>query len=346
MKKWLMVALLLMLTAIPVGAAEIVAPEAPGDVDQLIPQDTETFVEGLWYVFTSALAQIRPDIAQCCKVCFRAIAVSMLVSLLRNFHGKSASAVELAGVVCIGCLLLRPTGALISLGVDTVRNICQYGQLLLPVMTAALAGQGGGSTSVALNLGTAFANSILSGALSTVLMPMMYIYLAISLIHAASGEELIGRLSSALKGVMTWGLKLIIYIFTGYIGITGVISGTTDQAALKAAKLTIAGAVPMVGNILSDASQTILLSAAVAKNSAGIYGIYAVLAITLVPFLKIGVQYLLLKLTSAICGVFCHKKYSALMECFTGAMGFLLAATGTACVIQLISTVCFMKGIE
>ena len=74
-------------------------------------------------------------------------------------------------------------------------------------------------------------------------------------------------------------MKIVLYAFTGYIGFTGVVSGTTDAMAMKAAKLTISGAVPVVGGILSDASEAVLVSAGIMKNAAGVYGILAVLAI-------------------------------------------------------------------
>ena len=145
---------------------------------------------------------------------------------------------------------------------------------------------------------------------------------------------------------MTWSLKLVLYVFTGYMGITKVVSGTADAAAVKAAKLTISGMVPVVGGLLSDASETILVSAGVMRSAAGVYGLLAILAICLGPFLRIGVQYLMLKLTAAACAVFGTKETAGLIQDFSAGMGMLLAMTGTMCLLLLISTVCFLKGVE
>ena len=123
-----------------------------------------------------------------------------------------------------------------------------------------------------------------------------------------------------------------------------MISGTVDAATLKAAKIGISGAVPVVGNIFADATETILVSAGVMKNAAGVYGILAVLAICVGPFVQIGAHYLLLKLTSSVCNVFGHKPSVALIEDFSKGMGFVLAMTGTAGMLLLVSLVCFMKG--
>ena len=141
-------------------------------------------------------------------------------------------------------------------------------------------------------------------------------------------------------------LKTVLYIFTGYISITGVISGTVDASALKATKLTISGIVPVIGKVLADTSETILVSAGIMKNAAGVYGVLAIIAVFIGPFLEIGIQYLLLKLTGAVCNIFGNKQTVTLINNFSTGMGIILAMIGTVCVLLLISLVCFMKGMS
>ena len=152
------------------------------------------------------------------------------------------------------------------------------------------------------------------------------------------------KFRDAVKWAMTWLLKIILYTFTGYISITGVVSGTTDAATLKAAKLTISGVVPVVGSILSDASEAVLVSAGTVKNAVGIYGLLAILAVWIGPFLRIGAHYLVLKALGIMCSVFEVKSVTELIGDFSTAMGLLLAMTGAVCLMLIISTICFMKG--
>lgn len=72
----------------------------------------------------------------------------------------------------------------------------------------------------------------------------------------------------------------------------------------------------------------------------------AVIALCLEPFALMGIEYLMLKSTAAVCGVFATKQATELIGEFSSAMGILLAVTGTICLILLISTVCFMKGVS
>ncbi len=338
--------ILLSLFITPVSAMEFTAPTVPESAHEYMPADTESFGEGLWYVIKVAVSDLQPNIAEATGVCLALIAIAILISLLHSFSGSAQRIVELVGTLAVGLLLLKPSNALISLGVETVEQLSEYGKLLLPVMTAALAAQGGTTTSAALYTGTALFNSLLSAAVSKLLVPMVYIYLCLCIANSAVGQDVLKNLGSFVKWLMTWCLKIILYIFTGFIGITGVVSGTADAAAVRAAKLAISGFVPVVGGIISEASETILVGAGVMKSAAGIYGLLAILAVWIGPFLQIGIQYLLLKVTAAVCGVFGIKHFTELVNNFSAVMGFLLAMTGTVCLLLLISTVCFMKGVS
>lgn len=345
MSKIFLITVLLFSFAIPVSAAEFTAPPPPGEAQARMPENTDSFGTGLSQLLRSVLSGIRPDLQEAAGISLSVMTAVMLVSLLQSFSGQAKQATALAGAVAVASILLLRSDSLIHLGADTVRQLSEYGKLLLPVMTAGMAAQGGITASTALYTGTALFDSALSGLISNLLVPLSYLYLALATGSSALGEDILKKMRDFVKWLMSWSLKTILTVFTTYMSITGVVSGTTDAAALKAAKMTISSAVPVVGGILSDASESVLVSAGLMKNAAGIYGILAILAVFLEPFLRIGVHYLILKLTAALCGIFGCKQITELIGDFSGAMGLLLAMTGASCLLLLISTVCFMKGV-
>ncbi|MBQ9761653.1 MAG: stage III sporulation protein AE [Oscillospiraceae bacterium] len=346
MKKFIISLLLLYAVAMPAKAVEITAPAAPEEAQDLMPVEQSSFGEDLWYVVKSAVQRLQPELVAGCGVCLAVTASVLLTSMLGSFPGSSKSTTELVGCVAIACLVLGTTNSLIGSAADTVRQLSDYGKLLLPVMTTATAAQGAVTTSTAIYVGTALFDALLGSLIASVLTPLIYMFIALSIAKSALNEPLLKKLQSLVKWVTTWSLKIILYIFTGYITITGVVSGTADQSALKATKLTISGMVPVVGGILSDASEAILVGASAVKNTIGVYGLVAVLAIAIGPFLKIGLQYLLLKLIGAVCGIFGGKQTTGLIDDMAAAMGLLLAMTGAVCLLLLISIVCFMKGVS
>ena len=340
-----MIVIIIACFSVPVSAMEFTPPEAPASAEKYMPDNTESFGEGVWKIIKAAVGQLQPSIAEAAGTCLSIIAVVLLVSMLQGASDGSRQVVELVGTLTLGMLLLRPTNSLIQFGIETVQELSEYGKLLLPIMTAAMAAQGATASSSALYAGTAFFNAILSTGIVKLIVPMIYIFLCLAVANSAIGQELLKNLQSFMKWLITWCLKISVYLFTGFLGVTGVLSGTADAAAIKAAKLAMSGFIPVVGSMISDASETVLISAGILKNSAGIYGLLAILSVWIGPFLQIGVQYLLLKLTSAVCGVFGCKSSINLIQDFSVAMGFLLAMTSSVCLLLLLSTVCFMKGV-
>ena len=344
MKTLLLIPILFFLV-IPVSALELEAPPVPEAAEEWMPGNTASFGAGLTELAEKLLTLLYPEVQEAAKVCLSVLAAAMLLAVVKLFSGMEGGMVRLAGAVAPAMLLFGSSNVLIQLSSETIRELIDYGKLLFPVMSAALAAQGGVSTSAALYAGTTIFDLFLGSLLTNLLIPLIYLFLSLSVGYAATGEGFLKRLKELIKSICVWCLKTTVTVFTAYMSITGVISGTTDAAALKATRMTISTAVPVVGGILSDASEAVLVSAGLLKNATGIYGILAILAVLLEPFVRIGVQYLLLKFTAALCVVFSEGSFADLTEDFSSGMGLLLAITGSVCLMLLVSTVCFMKGV-
>lgn len=345
MKKVFPMLILLLILPVRAQALSITAPAVPEAGAEVMPEDTDSFAGGLRELLQRALDTLMPEMKEVAGASLSVVAAVMMAAILNMTVQGRRSLIDLAAVGAVAAMLLESTNTLIRLGMDTVQELSQYGKLLLPVMTAALAAQGGAGTSVALYGGTAAFDALLGSLIARILAPMLYLFLALAIAGGALGEQTLRKMRDGVKGLVSWCLKTLLTVFTTYMSITGVVSGTTDAATLKATKVTISSVVPVVGGILSDASEAVLVSAGLVKNSAGIYGILALLAVFLTPFLRIGTQYLVLKGTAAICALFGSKALVELIGDFSTAMGLLLAMTGAMCLLQLISTVCFLKGV-
>lgn len=337
--------MLFLFPVVSVNASELTAPTVTGEAASLMPEETADFSTALQELFSNVLGMLRPDLKEAVAICMGLMAAVLLISIVQGLGERTKKSVNLAGAAAISASMLMSANSMIALGSDTVRELCDYGKLLLPVMTGALAAQGAGTTSAALYAGSALFIALLSGLISKILIPMVYLFLGLNVANSATGEAMLKRMGDLLKWVLNWCLKTIVAVFTAYLSITGIVSGATDASVLKAAKTAISTAVPVVGGALSNAAESVLAGAALVKNAAGIYGILAVLAIFLEPFLRIGVHYLMLKLTAAVTGIFGCKEMTELIGSFSEAMGFLLAMTGSVCILLLISTVCFLKGV-
>ncbi len=327
-----------------VAAEAFTAPTAPKDAESLMPESEDDFGSGLISMVQKALPLAYTELREALRVGLAVFCSSFLVAILLSV-GCAATATEITGAACIAGLMLQDSRVLIGLAVDTVTEISEYSKLFLPVLTAAASARGAMTSATAIYVGTSAVTAFLMNALRRVLVPVVYLFLAASIANCALGEESLKQMRETLKKLSGWFLKTVLTVFLTYMSITGAVTGTADKTALKAAKAAISAAVPVIGKNLADASEALLLSADIAKNTIGIYGIYAFAAIFLSPFCRIGAHYLVLRGTAALCAVVGCKRMTKLVEDFCTAMGILLGMTGVMCALSIIGTVCFMKGV-
>ena len=346
MKKLLILVFLFAQFAIPVSAMEFSAPEVTGQARKYMPDKSETFAQGVWSIMQNVITHAQPDLAEAAEVCVCILGAVILSSLANQIPGGIHAPTDLVGVCVIAIIMIRSSNTMIQLAVSTIDEIINYGKLLLPVITAALAAQGGMNTSTALYTGATVFIGIISALIGKLLIPLTYIYLCLAIASCAFGGQMLTNLLKAIKWLMTWILKIAVYVFTGYMSITGIVSGSVDASAIKATKIAFSGMLPVVGGIMSDASESVLAGAAVMKNSVGVYGIFAIFSVIFAPFFKIGIHYLLLKVTMYFADMFHDNRAVKLLKDFTTVMGFALGMIGTVSIILLISTVCFMKGVS
>ena len=134
-----------------------------------------------------------------------------------------------------------------------------------------------------------------------------------------------------------YSTHLLLLAFVGYLTASGAIAGSVDAAAVKTAKLAISRAIPVVGGILADASETVLAGAGVLRGTVGAAGMLVVLAICLTPFLHLGLHYLVYKAAAALCALIAQPRLSGLIDALGGAFGMVLGMTGAGALILLVS---------
>ena len=188
-------------------------------------------------------------------------------------------------------------------------------------------------------MATMFFCDILLTAIDRLVLPLIQLYIAALCAGSMLRDGRLDAVAEAIKKVVTWTLSGIVMVFTLYLSIAGAVSGTADGAAAKVVKKAIAAAVPVVGNIVSGAADTVMAGAGVLKNTIGVFGVLVVLAACVLPFLQIAVQYLLYKAAALAAGTVGSRNVVKLIDGLGGAFGLLLGAVGSCALLLLISLI-------
>ena len=148
------------------------------------------------------------------------------------------------------------------------------------------------------------------------------------------------RLSLLSKGIgklLSWGLSAILIVFTAFLSVSNLLAGSADRLAVKVGKTVISGAVPVVGGILSDATEAVAAAALTLRGTLGVLGVFSVLALCLVPLLRMAVQYLFYQLAAFFSGMVGSQALSKFLEQPSSAFSLMLAMTAGGAFLLLVS---------
>lgn len=301
------------------------------------------FVEEASEILSNTVSQSGVYVRASVSLLLKILLILILCRLVETDKQSAVShAVSLAGVLSLTLCCAADLKTMIGLGRKTMDELMDFSTLLLPVMASAAVATGATTGAGVLYGVAAVFSKILIGVCGKILMPMVYAFLALGVVDASLQEARLSKMREFLAWLIKWSLKIVMYAFTGFLAVSGVLAGSVDGAVLKAAKVTISGVVPVVGGIISDAAETILHSAGILKGAVGTFGMLAFLAIFLSPFLRMGLHYLTFRFTSVLGGVM-GSSLCEYMECITTTMGFLLAMLGSCVLMCLLSCCCFVR---
>ena len=260
-------------------------------------------------------------------------------SLFQSGQTAMTRTADMIGIAAITLVAVSDTASMIGLGKEAIGQIEVFSKALIPTMSAASAACGSITGSVVRQASTLLFSDVLITLINRVLIPVIYLYIAVTAATAALGNKgiaaIAGMMRRGVKGVMT----AILLIFTGYLSISGAAAGTADAVTLKTTRLAISSMVPVVGGILSDATETVLVGAATIRNVFGIFGTLAVLGFCVVPFLYLGAQYLVYKLIAVLASVLYQGTISELIDQIGAAFGLVLGMLGSCALLILISLI-------
>mgnify|MGYP005820557143 CR=1 FL=1 len=337
---------LLPLAVLPALGAEPSFPQADEvlrEAERYGVEEPGSLSQGLQGILDAGLDQLAALLRTSLQTGVKLLAVVLLCGLAENVSldgkGSGLRATELAGALAVTALTMSDMTAMIGLGRETIERMDDFSSLLLPAM-ATLTAATGGVTGAAVRQGvTVLFSQVLIAAIDRLLVPLLYAYVAACCAHAALGNEGLQKLADLIKGTITFLLTTGLLVFVGYLTASGAIAGSADAAAVKAAKMTISRAVPVVGGVLSDAAEAVLAGAGALRGTVGAAGMLVVLAICLVPFLQLALHYLTYKGAAALTGTVASSGLSKLMDRIGGAFGLILGMTGSCALMLLFSIV-------
>lgn len=358
MKRWMVfLAAALLLLTIQARAAAL-----PKEVEKALPAGTERILNEVELSSGSALGdgvekilerlkdQAGTVVRQRVRGAASVLAAVVLCGAVEGFYQGAGGKRPLLFLPMVGalCVTLATAGSLddlIGLGAETIRELGTFSTVLLPTVAAATAASGALSTATAQQVSAMVLVDLLLRLINGLLLPLVYLYIGVLTASACLPENRLGVLAGGLKKAVTWCLTTALLAFTLYLSAVRVVSGAADGLSVKMAKAAISGVVPVVGGIIAEASETVLAGAGMLRSVIGVGGMLAILAACAYPFLQLGVQYLIYKLTAFLAAMVGPPGLCRLIDGLGGAFGLVLGMTGACALLLLISLLAFVGAV-
>ena len=252
-----------------------------------------------------------------------------LTAVLGLLAGECTDGALLDLVAAGGCGVLL-WGSLL----EEAQKLCEQVESYAGVLTMGGEGAAGSAASGALLTALCF----LAQLAAAFVQPLLHCYLMLSMACCVSSEPALGvfckGVGSALRQALGWAGKILVAL----LGLQRAAAFQLDRFSLRIGQL-LAGSVPIIGQTLSSASESILAGIQLLKSGLGLAAL-SVLGAEFVPlYLGLMIQLALLMGCSLLCGLTGISRCRALFDCFAEAVRcmaavvalfFGLAAAGVA----------------
>lgn len=308
--------------------------------------DTD-FSEGIGSIFSSVGGRLGDILKKAAGSGAVIMAIAMLCSLVSSVYDDSGqevpSYVNLAGILAIAAVTLGSSSSFLGLGLETLNSMKTLADTLLPAITTLATATGAYTSAAVKYMATVLFMDILLFACENVFMPIIYAYIAVSIGNAAFGGGALAGAASVLKWMANMILTVIMIAFVAYISISGVVASSTDVVTARVAKTVLSTAIPVVGSIISDAAASVVAGASVVKSAVGVFGVLVILAMSIVPFLRLGASYLMYKLISGLSSAITSDTLSKLVGDLGAAFGMVMGMVGAGTIMMFFSILSLIK---
>ncbi len=300
----------------------------------LIQGDPQTALQPL---LTLAQRTWNEEFPRIGSLILRLTAPALLWAIARQLTAQN----RLSGAAGLVCYLI---GALIMLEVfyrelsfaqETISRISALTDRIFPVLTALMSASGRAQTAGLIQT----LISLCGGVLTEFIHRIISVLCASAAILAAAGnlsERMpLKGLFKLCCGAGSWLLGGVMALFAGMTALGGVLGSARDGMALRTAKYAGGSLLPIVGGDVAGTMDSMVYSAALVRQAAGVTGVLVMLGICLRPVIRLTLTMLAYMLSAALLETVADGALRRCMEQLGQCIRLLLAAS-LACAVLFI----------
>ena len=214
---------------------------------------------------------------------------------------------------------------------------------LVPMLIALIVATGQVASGTILQPILIFAVVFIGNIINLIILPIITVTMVLNIASNLSDKVQLGNLANFFKSSVTWFLGFVITIFVGLLSLEGTLTSSVDGLTIKGIKSAASTFIPVVGKALGDSVDTVLGATSIIKNSIGFVGIIIVIAICILPIIKLTILSVMYSLVGAISEPLADKKIVNIINQMAGVFKILLGVMFFIAVLLIIGIALTLK---
>jgi len=161
--------------------------------------------------------------------------------------------------------------------------------------------------------------------LSKLIFPLLYVAALLVVVSELNDRFKATHLAQLFRTISLTALGIYLAIFLTLLSIQGTASAIQDGVALKTTKFIASNFIPVIGQTVTDAADTILSASLLLKNTLGIIGLIVIVLFAVFPAIKIAVLAFIYKLVAALLQPLAPKEIINSLNTISQYMVYILA---------------------
>ncbi len=229
--------------------------------------------------------------------------------------------------VSISAVVVFPAVSVVRALTDAIISSGTFMLAFVPIFAVLIVYKGKPLTSVGFSGVMTIAVQTVTSICSYFVVPLSCMQLAVGVSSSFSGDIKPPAIATTIKRISTWGLTFICTVFLCVLGIQTAINSPADNLYSKTAKFVLGSTVPIVGNVVSEALNTVLGSIKLLNSTVAIYAVLAVALILLPVLIQIIVWRLVIWVTQTISDMLLLKDTALLLKAVDQCFAMILGVT-------------------
>lgn len=274
-------------------AGNVYEKSGAGDIYDALDQDSKKLIndiglsEGIYSdmdskdVLTTLSKVLQDKINEPIKIIVIILIITIICKISASLENSSiSSAVNTIGGLAVVTAVLKPIIGLISSAAGLTQFASGFLLICIPVYTVLLIASGNTAAGASFSYMSMVTGNLIPVISSGFLIPVLNIFLALSVTSAISTIDL-SKLAESIYKFVKWLLVFIVTIFTAIISTGTFLNSNIDAVSAKAAKTLSSSLIPVVGGVIGDSLSVVIGSVSIVKSGVGAFGIIASIVVFL-----------------------------------------------------------------